>query len=277
MAMICSERVFKLIDTEAEYEEDRGREEILLQGNINFYNINFSYKEGSPVLKDIDFSIKAGEKLAIVGTTGSGKSTLTALISRLYEPDSGKISIDGTEIKDIPFRILRKQIVWVPQDVFLFPGSVYDNIIMGDQSISREKVMDAVDRIGAREFIERLPGGLDFKVNERGVLLSAGQRQMISFLRAGIVDPRILILDEATANIDPESEKFITRATMEVTHGRTAIIIAHRLQTILQADRIMVLEQGKIKEMGSFDELMKKEGRFAELYRAQTLTTGSNS
>lgn len=274
MAMICSERVFRLIDTDAEFEEDTGKADPSMKGNIEFIDLNFAYKPDSPVIRNLNFSIKAGERIAVVGTTGSGKTTLVSLISRFYEPQSGEILIDGINISNIALSSLRRQIVWVPQEVFLFPGSVYENISMGDTTITREKVMEAVSRIAADDFIRNLPGGLDFKVNERGVLLSAGQRQVISFLRAWVANPQILILDEATANIDPETERFITKATIEISKGRTAIVIAHRLQTILQADRIVVMEAGCIKESGTMQELIAQNGHFAELWRAQQ--TSSN-
>jgi ATP-binding cassette subfamily B multidrug efflux pump len=269
MSLICSERVFRLIDEEAEYEEDLGNNEQHLLGNIEFVDVQFGYNQDNPIISNLNLKIRAGERIAIVGSTGSGKSTLVSLISRFYTLNSGKILIDGVDIRDIKLSSLRKQIVWVPQEVFLFPGTVFENISMGNEAITHEQVMNAVTQIAADDLIKNLPGGLDFKVNERGVLLSAGQRQLISFLRAWVTDPQILILDEATANIDPETERFITKATREITKDRTSIIIAHRLQTIMHADSIVVMQDGKIIESGTMEQLIAADGHFAGLWRAQ--------
>ena len=221
-------------------------------------------------LQDINFEIKPGETLAIVGATGSGKTSIISLINRFYTHQSGLISIDGTDIKDFDLQALRHKMALVLQDVFLFSGSVFENITLRDESISREKVLSAAKMIGAHEFIEKLPGGYDYQVMERGATLSMGQRQLISFVRALVFEPDILILDEATSSIDPASESVIQKAIETLIAQRTSIIIAHRLSTIMHAHKILVMQRGEVMESGSPEDLLKnEEGLFRKLHDMQ--------
>ena len=238
-------------------------------GKIEFKNVHFSYDEKQEVLKGIDFTVKPGEMVAIVGATGAGKSTIISLIPRLYDINSGQILIDDVEVKDYELYNLRSHIGVVLQDVFLFHGSIYENLAFGDDTITLEQVKKAAKEIEVDEFIEQLPGEYDFVVSERGSSISLGQRQLLSFLRAYLSDPKILILDEATSSIDQESEKLIQRATEKITQNRTSIIIAHRLSTIVKADKIIVMDQGKIVEEGNHEDLLHKGGYYASLYQAQ--------
>ncbi|MFT4761571.1 MAG: ATP-binding cassette subfamily B multidrug efflux pump [Paraglaciecola sp.] len=270
MGLVASERVFKLLDR-TDFIDNKGTlsaEEI--QGNIDFKNIWFAYLEDDYVLKGLSFSIKKGETLAIVGGTGSGKSTIINLLNRFYEINKGQIDIDGKSIKDYELYSLRRQIAVVLQDVFLFSGTVSENINLRDDSISRAEIIEAAKMIGAHEFIEKLPGGYDYEVMERGATLSMGQRQLISFVRALVFNPRILVLDEATSSIDPETESVIQYAIEKLIAKRTSIIIAHRLSTIRHANNILVLSKGKIQEFGSHEELLEIEnGHYRDLYEMQ--------
>ena len=238
-------------------------------GKIEFRNVHFSYDDKQEVLKGISFTVNPGETVAIVGATGAGKSTIISLITRLYDINSGKILLDGIDLKNYELYSLRSHIGVVLQDVFLFHGSIFENLSFGDESVTIDKIKSVAKDIEVDEFIESLPGGYDYVVRERGSSISLGQRQLLSFLRAYLSDPKILILDEATSSIDQESEKLIQRATEKITKNRTSIIIAHRLSTIVNADKIIVMDQGRIVEEGKHDELLAKEGYYATLYQSQ--------
>ena len=241
----------------------------IIKGDVNFDHVWFSYIEDRYVLKDINFTIKAGETLAIVGHTGSGKTSIISLINRLYQIQKGSIKIDDTNIEEYDLDFLRSKIGIVLQDVFLFSGSVLDNVTLRNSDIKREEVIQAAKLIGLHEFIERLPDGYDYNVMERGATLSLGQRQLLSFVRALLYNPAILILDEATSSVDSESEALIQHAIDKLIAGRTSIVIAHRLSTIRKADKILVLDAGVVKEMGSHTELMAKQGHYYQLHKMQ--------
>ena len=271
MGMVAAERVFKIVDAE-EGESDKG--ELLVdgfRGEVEFRDVHFSYKPGEEVIKGVSFTVEPGETVAIVGATGAGKSTIINLLNRFYEIDEGGIYIDGKEVHDYPLHELRRQIAVVLQDVFLFSDSIHNNITLKNDNISREEVVRVAKEIGIHDFIESLPGGYDYNVKERGVMLSVGQRQLIAFLRASVSKPRILILDEATSSIDSHSEKLIQEATDKITKNRTSIIIAHRLATIQKADKIIVMESGRIVEMGTHTELLEQKGYYSKLYNIQFL------
>jgi len=271
MGMVAADRVFKILD-EDEKEIDTGKNKsIQIKGAISFKNVKFSYLKDEPILKGISFDVKQGETVAIVGATGAGKSTIINLLNRFYNINSGKILIDGVNISDFKIADLRNQIAVVLQDVFLFADTIYNNIILTNKNIKLEEVKAAADKIGIKKFIEMLPGGFNYNVKERGAMLSSGQRQLIAFLRAYVTQPNILILDEATSSIDSYSEKLIQKATLKITKDRTSIIIAHRLATIKKADRIIVLDKGKIVEQGSHIELLAKQGYYSKLYEIQFL------
>lgn len=271
MGIISSERVFVLMDTPgaetAERIPDPGPK--TFNGHITFKNVSFEYKPNVPVLRNISFDIPAGRSLAIVGSTGSGKSTIISLINRLYNHQSGEIVIDGIDNKDIPLATLRHHIGVVLQDVFLFNGSVLDNLTLRNPDVSFEQVQHATRLLGIHDFIMSLPGNYDFKVLERGASLSMGQRQLLSFARCLIYNPAILILDEATSNIDTESELLIQNAIDTLMKGRTSIIIAHRLSTIQKADHILVLDKGEVVEYGTHYELLAEGKNYAKLYEMQ--------
>lgn len=270
MGLVASDRVFALLDNHAEQEVTGHLKPEKLRGEVVFNKVNFAYQGEDWVLKNVDFQIKPGETLAIVGATGSGKTSIISLINRFYTHQSGLISIDGTDIKDFDLQALRHKMALVLQDVFLFSGSVFENITLRDESISREKVLSAAKMIGAHEFIEKLPGGYDYQVMERGATLSMGQRQLISFVRALVFEPDILILDEATSSIDPASESVIQKAIETLISQRTSIIIAHRLSTIMHAHKILVMQRGEVMESGSPEDLLKnEEGLFRKLHDMQ--------
>ncbi len=269
MGMVSSERVFKVLDTESTIENDGTKDTTDLQGNIKFKNVWFAYNDEDWVLKNISFEIKKGKSLALVGATGAGKSSIINLLGRYYEINQGEILIDNTNINGIELSKLRKFMSIVLQDVFLFSDSIYNNITLYSESITKEEVVSAAKKIGAHDFIMKLPGDYDYDVKERGAMLSVGQRQLISFIRAYVHQPEILILDEATSSIDSESEELIKHATEVLTEDRTSIIVAHRLSTIQKADKILVIDKGEIVEEGNHTELLKVDGHYKKLYDYQ--------
>lgn len=270
MGMVAATRVFEMLDTESKLKNTGTLIASNLKGNIAFKNVRFSYLEGEEVLKGISFEVKQGERIAIVGATGSGKSTLISLLNRFYEIEHGEICLDHQNIENFTITSLRNQIAVVLQDVFLFSDDIYNNITLKNTDISLEEVMTAAKQIGIHDFIMSLPGGYSYNVKERGAMLSSGQRQLIAFLRAYVSNPTILILDEATSSIDSHSEKMIQFATEKITKNRTSIIIAHRLATVKKVDKIIVMDKGEIKEMGSHKELIKIEnGFYKNLYDKQ--------
>ncbi|MEO0734198.1 MAG: ABC transporter ATP-binding protein, partial [Bacteroidota bacterium] len=272
MGLVAAERVFGVLDRTDQIENTGTLQPEKLDGRVVFKDVWFSYLANQWILKGLSFELKAGETLAIVGSTGSGKTTITNVINRFYEFQKGSIQIDGTDLRNYELYALRSRMAMVLQDVFLFTGSVLDNISLRDPDISREQVVSAAKLIGAHEFIQKLPGGYDYDVQERGATLSMGQRQLISFVRALVFDPDILILDEATSSVDPETEGVIQHAIEKLIDRRTSIVIAHRLSTIRNADNIMVLEKGEIIELGPHDELVEQaNGRYRELYEMQFL------
>jgi ATP-binding cassette subfamily B multidrug efflux pump len=282
MGIVASERVFKVLDNEdfipdpipittgtIGSHKEAYKPASPLKGKIDFENVWFAYSDENYVLKNVSFSINAGETIAIVGHTGSGKTTIISLLNRLYHIQKGVIRADDINIENYDLEFLRKNIGVVLQDVFLFSGSVIDNITLRNPGISKEKVIEAAKLIGMHNFIMRLPGGYDYNVMERGITLSLGQRQLLSFIRALLYDPSVLILDEATSSVDTESEMLIQHAIDTLIKGRTAIVIAHRLSTIRKADKIIVLDRGEIKESGSHHELLAKNGFYAQLHEMQ--------
>ena len=272
MGLVAAERVFTVLDRTDVIDNSGTHVQDEIKGDVEFRNVSFAYVAKDWILKDLSFKLKAGETLAIVGSTGSGKTTITNVINRFYEFQQGEILVDGRDIREYELYALRSHMAMVLQDVFLFTGTVMENISLRDPEITREQVVKAAKLIGAHEFIEKLPGGYDYDVQERGATLSMGQRQLISFVRALVFDPDILILDEATSSVDPETEGVIQHAIETLIARRTSIIIAHRLSTIRNANNIMVLEQGEIAELGPHDELVELEdGRYRELYEMQFL------
>ena len=272
MGMVAANRVFKVIDTTSQIDDSGTIIAGQLKGDIAFKNVYFNYVEDEDVLKGISFEVNAGETVAIVGATGAGKSTIINLLNRFYEIKDGTICVDGINIKDLTLNSLRTQIAVVLQDVFLFADTILNNITLKNPAISEVQVHQAARDIGIHEFIMSLPNGYQYNVKERGVMLSSGQRQLISFLRAYVTDPSILVLDEATSSVDSYSEQLIQNATDRITKGRTSIVIAHRLATIKKADKIIVMDAGQIVEQGTHDELLKKDnGFYKNLYEVQFL------
>jgi len=269
MGMVASERVFKILDTEAQIEGSGKNLTPEISGDISFKDVHFAYNNEDWVLKGISFDVKKGQKIAIVGATGAGKSSIINLLSRSYEYNEGSISIDGTELRDFDPNYLSRQVGVVLQDVFLFSDSIYNNITLNNPKISLEEVRTAAIKVGAHRFIDKLPEGYDFNVKERGGMLSVGQRQLLAFIRAYIYNPSILVLDEATSSVDTETEQMINEAIEFITKDRTSIIIAHRLATVQYADLIIVMDQGKIVEKGSHQELLRKDGEYKKLYDLQ--------
>ncbi len=272
MGMIASERVFKILDnndTTSQTEEITTESVNNLKGAIEFKNIWFAYQPNQYVLNDISFTVQPGKTIAIVGNTGSGKTSIISLLNRLYHFEKGSITIDGIDIQKYPLDFLRSKIAVVLQDVFLFSGSIIENVTLRNPAITRDQVIEAAKLIGMHDFIMQLPRNYDYNVMERGATLSMGQRQLLSFVRAILYNPDILILDEATSSIDTESELLIQQAIEKLISGRTSLIIAHRLSTIRKADSIIVLEKGKIMELGTHSELIAKKGRYFQLYQSQ--------
>ncbi|SEL23681.1 ABC-type multidrug transport system, ATPase and permease component [Maribacter orientalis] len=271
MGMVAANRVFKILDTDSHIQNVGSYEQEVIKGDIKFDNVRFGYLEDEEVLHGISFEVKAGETVAIVGSTGAGKSTIINLLNRFYEINSGKITIDGVDIKKYKLASLRSHIAVVLQDVFLFADTIANNISLKSALISVDDIENAAKAIGVDEFISSLPGGYEYNVKERGTMLSSGQRQLIAFLRAYVSNPSILILDEATSSVDTYSEQLIQLATDKITQGRTSIVIAHRLATIKKADKIIVMDAGKIVESGTHKQLLKKGGYYRNLYEAQFL------
>ncbi|KAB1064840.1 ABC transporter ATP-binding protein [Salibacter halophilus] len=269
MGMVASERVFKVLDTDARIEDSGDKIPSYLKGKIEFDHVWFAYEGEDWILKDLTFDVSKGETVAFVGETGAGKTSVINLLSRFYEFQKGSITIDREDIRTYDLAKLRERVGVVLQDVFLFSDSIYNNITLYNDSISKEKVIEASKLVGAHEFIMKLPGNYDFNVRERGGMLSVGQRQLIAFIRAYVYDPSILVLDEATSSVDTESEMMIQRAIEVLTKGRTSIVIAHRLATIQNADKIIVLDKGRVMEIGNHQELLKKDGHYKTLYELQ--------
>lgn len=270
MGMVSTSRIFKILETESTIIDNGLLCPRSVKGKIIFKNVNFSYIQDQQVIFDLNLNIAAGQTLAIVGPTGAGKSSIINLISRFYEFDDGNITIDDMDIRNIKINSLRNFISVVPQDVFLFAASIYENVTLFDSSISKGQVIKAAKEIGVHDFILKLPNDYDYNVRERGVMLSSGQRQLIAFLRVFIINPNILILDEATSSIDSYSESIIQKAISKITFGKTSIIIAHRLETIRMANKIIYLENGRVLEEGNHEQLMKKKnGKYFKSYNVQ--------
>ncbi|MGA0374116.1 MAG: ABC transporter ATP-binding protein [Flavobacteriaceae bacterium] len=272
MGMVATDRIFKIINTKSQITNHGKFNPQKIEGKISIKDLKFSYLPGEEVIKGIDLEIQPGEKIAIVGATGAGKSTLINLLSRFYEFENGQIRLDDRSIKDFSLQSLRKHVGIVLQDVFLFADTIFNNITLYNPDVTRAAVYEAAHKIGVHNFIQSLPGGYDYNVKERGVVLSSGQRQLIAFLRVYIANPSVLILDEATSSIDSHSEELIKNATFKITSSKTSVFIAHRLSTIENADRIVVMDSGSIVEQGTHQELLKiKDGFYAQLYKIQFL------
>ena len=270
MGIVAADRVFEILDTEDNVQDNGTIEASHFKGTIELKDVRFSYIKNEEVLKGINLKVQPGETIAIVGSTGAGKSTIINLLNRFYEINSGEITIDNCNINEYTLESLRKQIAIVLQDVFLFSDSIYNNITLHNETISREDVITAAKKIGVHDFIMTLPEGYDYNVKERGVMLSSGQRQLIAFLRAYVSNPSILILDEATSSIDTHSEELIQKATETITKDRTSIVIAHRLATVVNASKIIVMDKGQIVEQGTHQELLTKaNGYYKKLYDSQ--------
>jgi ATP-binding cassette subfamily B protein len=277
-AMASSERVFKILDAPPEVADRPGAVPAPdIRGEVEFDHVSFSYDGKTPVLEDLSFRLEPGKSLAVVGLTGAGKSTIINLLLRFYDPQKGAIRIDGRDLRDYDLRSIRRRLGLVLQDVFLFAGSVGDNVRLGERGISRERVEDAVRAVNADRFIARLPKGLDTDVLERGAALSTGERQLLSFARALAFDPKVLVLDEATSSVDGQTERLIQDGLLRLMKGRTSLVIAHRLSTIRHADRILVLHRGRVREEGSHEELIRQDGVYRKLHRLQFETAGRPS
>jgi ATP-binding cassette subfamily B multidrug efflux pump len=274
MGMVSAERIFDVLDTDEHTPNNGTLKPDHIQGEIEFKHVWFAYNDEKWVLKDVSFCVKPGETLALVGATGAGKSSVINILSRFYEINKGQILLDGIDIREYELNYLRQTIATVLQDVFLFSDSINKNINLNDPSISNEKIIDAAKQVGAYDFIMRLPHGFDYEVQERGATLSSGQAQLISFIRALVHEPKILILDEATSSVDTETEELIQSAIDNLMKGRTAIVIAHRLSTIQKADKIIVLDKGEIKEIGNHHELLGIDGYYKKLYDLQFNSAG---
>jgi len=269
MGIVSSSRIMDLLDSTEHVQANGSKQVMDIQGAVTFDHVWFAYNDANYVLKDINLDIKAGETIALVGATGAGKSSIINLLNRFYEINRGAIRIDGVDINEYDLGTLRKNIGVVLQDVFLFSDTILNNITLGNTAVTEEMVWHAAELVGARKFIERLPDKLSYNVMERGATLSVGQRQLISFIRAMVFDPKILILDEATSSVDSETEEMIQQAIEKMMKGRTAIVIAHRLSTIQKADKIIVLDHGEIKEIGTHENLLNLEGYYSQLHKMQ--------
>jgi len=274
MGMVGAERVFKVLDTDESTPNSGTNKPVKLEGNIEFKNVWFAYNDDNHVLKDLSFEVKAGQTVALVGATGAGKSSTINILNRFYEIRKGEITIDGIKIEDFELNYLRSHIATVLQDVFLFSDTILNNITLNNSQITLDEVVNAAKKVGAHDFIERLPGGYQYNVMERGATLSAGQAQLISFIRALVHNPAILVLDEATSSVDTETELLIQNAIDNLMEGRTSIVIAHRLSTIQKADQIIVLDKGEIKESGTHQQLLRINGYYKKLYDLQFSSEG---
>jgi ATP-binding cassette subfamily B multidrug efflux pump len=274
MGMVGAERVFKVLDTDETTDNPGTYAPAKMNGSISFRGVWFAYKEDQYVLKDLTFEVQAGQTVALVGATGAGKSSTINILNRFYDIQKGEIEIDGVDIHQYELSFLRQNIATVLQDVFLFSDTIFNNITLNNPAITMHDVIDAARKVGAHDFIERLPGGYQYNVMERGATLSAGQAQLISFIRALVYNPSILVLDEATSSVDTETELLIQHAIDNLMNGRTAIVIAHRLSTIQKADQIIVLDKGEIKEKGTHQELLKIDGYYKRLYDLQFYSGG---
>ena len=269
MGIVSSARIINLMDDNTDVVENGTFTPKEIKGEVSFDHVWFAYNDAEYVLKDINLQINPGETIAMVGATGAGKSSIINLLNRFYEINRGTIKVDGIDIKEFDLVALRKNIGVVLQDVFLFSDTIRNNITLGHPDVTEEMILHAADLVGARKFIERLPGGLDYNVMERGATISVGQRQLLSFIRAMVYDPKILVLDEATSSVDSETEEMIQRAIEKMMSNRTAIVIAHRLSTIQKADKIIVLDKGEIKEIGRHEDLLVQDGFYAQLHKMQ--------
>ncbi len=269
MGVVSSKRILDLLDSTEHISDSGSFKPDRVVGDVKFENVWFAYNDEDWVLKDISLEAKQGEVIALVGATGAGKSSVINLLSRFYEINKGHIYVEGTDVREYDLGNLRSHIAVVLQDVFLFSDTIYNNITLKNPSIPREKVIEAAELVGALPFIERLPGGFDYNVMERGATLSVGQRQLISFVRALVYDPKIIVLDEATSSVDTETEELIQKAVQKLMYGRTSIVIAHRLSTVQNADQIVVLDKGEIVETGKHEELLERDGYYAQLHQMQ--------
>lgn len=268
--LVRSKNIFEVLDDNQSIDNNADEHlDETFKGNVSFKNVSFAYNDPEYVLKDVSFEIKQGETIAFVGATGAGKSTIINILGRFYEFQKGEILVDGKDIRSINMHSIRENISVVLQDVFLFSDTIFNNITLYNKDITKEQVIDAAKKVGVHQFIEKLPGGYDFDVKERGGVLSTGQRQLLSFIRAYVFNPAILVLDEATSSIDTETEELIQNAIDKLTQGRTSILIAHRLSTIKNADKIIVLDKGEIIEIGTHDQLLEKEGYYYNLHNIQ--------
>jgi ATP-binding cassette subfamily B protein len=269
MGIVSSSRILNLLDATEDVQKNGNHKPDHVKGEVKFSHVWFAYNDSEYVLKDINLDIKEGETIALVGATGAGKSSIINLLNRFYEINRGTIQVDGVDISDYELGTLRRKIGVVLQDVFLFSDTILKNITLGNPEVTEDMVWHAADIVGARKFIERLPGKLQYNVMERGSTLSVGQRQLISFIRAMVYNPKILVLDEATSSVDSETEEMIQQAIGKMMSGRTSIVIAHRLSTIQKADKIIVMDHGEIKEVGRHEELLLQEGYYAQLHKMQ--------